>query len=240
LRYSVFSLLLDLDDLPLLGRGLCLFAYNGWGLFSFRDSDHGDGVQPLRNWVQGCLSRARIDADGGAIRILCYPRILGYAFNPLTVFFCHSRDGALKAILYEVSNTHGERHTYVIPVGASDTPTVHQWCRKEFFVSPFIPMNCAYEFKVAPPGERVSIVIEEQDEDGLLLVAAFSGVRRSLNDAALLRAFFAYPLMTIKIIAAIHFEAVRLLFKRAPVFSHTRAKQRFAVSIASPSTLNKP
>jgi DUF1365 family protein len=101
-------------------------------------------------------------------------------------------------------------------------------------------MNCSYEFKVLPPGERVSIVIEEQDEEGLLLVAAFSGLRRPLTDGALIRAFLAYPLMTLKVIAAIHFEAIRLLFKKAPVFSHTRAKQRFAVSIASPSTLTKP
>jgi DUF1365 family protein len=233
-------MLLDLDELPRLGRNLRLFAYNGRGLFSFRDADHGDGVRPLRNWVEDCLKQAGIDSHKGAIRALCYPRVFGYAFNPLTVFFCHSRDGALKAIFYEVSNTHGERHTYVIPVGASETPIIRQACRKEFFVSPFIPMNCSYEFKVAPPGERVSIVIEEQDEEGLLLVAAFSGVRRSLTDGALLRAFFAYPLMTIKIVAAIHFEAVRLLFKRAPMFSHTRAQQRFAVSIVSTSTPNKP
>jgi DUF1365 family protein len=233
-------MLLDLDELPDLGRRLRLFAYNSWGLFSFRDSDHGDGVRPLRNWAEDCLTQAGIEPDGGAIRALCYPRIFGYAFNPLTVIFCHSRDGALRAIFYEVSNTHRERHTYVIPVGARETAPIHQSCRKEFFVSPFIPMNCDYEFKVVPPGDRVSIVIEEQDQEGLLLVAAFSGRRRPLTDRALLRAFFAYPLMTIKIIAAIHFEAVRLLVKRAPIFSHTRAKQRFAVSIASSSTHTKP
>ncbi|SFK66673.1 hypothetical protein SAMN05444581_11459 [Methylocapsa palsarum] len=239
MRYSVFSLLLDLDELPDLDRKLRLFAYNGWGLFSFRDSDHGEGIGSLRHWVERCLAKADINLDGGAIRVLCYPRILGYAFNPLTVIFCHSRDSALKAILYEVSNTHGERHTYVMPVGAGDAPIVRQSCRKEFFVSPFIPMNCVYDFKVLPPCERASILIEEQDEGGPLLVAAFSGVRRPLTDAALLRAFFTYPLMTIKVVAAIHFEALRLLFKKTPAYSHTRAKQRFAVSVGSPSTSNK-
>ena len=218
LRYRVFSLLIDIDELPQLGRRLRLFAYNGFGLFSFHDRDHGDGSGGLRLWAERHMAAAGVKPDGGAIRILCYPRIFGYVFNPLTVYFCHARSGELVAIFYEVSNTHRERHTYVIPVTGPATPILRQTCRKEFYVSPFIPMNCTYHFRVASPQDSLSILIEEVDEEGVLLAAAFSGRRWPLSDAMLLRAFLAYPLMTLKVTAGIHWEALRLVMKRTPVF----------------------
>jgi DUF1365 family protein len=233
LRYRVFSLLIDIDELPQLARRLHLFAYNGFGLFSFHDSDHGDGGG-LRSWAERHMAAAGVEPDGGAIRILCYPRIFGYVFNPLTVYFCHARNGELVAIFYEVSNTHRERHTYVIPVTGPATPILRQTCRKEFYVSPFIPMNCTYHFQVASPQDSLSILIEEVDEEGVLLNAAFSGRRRPLSDAMLLRAFLAYPLMTLKVTAGIHWEALRLVMKRTPAFRHKSAKERIAVSIVHP------
>ncbi len=121
LRYRVFSALLDLDELPQLDRRLRLFGHNRLNIFSFLDRDHGDGTgAPLRPWVEHHLERAGIELAGGAIRLLCYPRLFGYVFNPLSVYFCHRADGALAAMIYEVNNTFGERHSYLIPVDGVD------------------------------------------------------------------------------------------------------------------------
>ncbi|HEY8575766.1 MAG TPA: DUF1365 domain-containing protein [Devosia sp.] len=213
LSYRVFSLLLDLDELPRLS--LRWLKINRWGLMSFHERDHGDGG-PLRPWVDAQLARAGITA-GGAVRMLCYPRMLGYVFNPLTVYFCHRPNGTLAAIIHEVHNTHGERHAYVLPASEG---TVRHSCPKTFFVSPFMPMDCVYHFTITPPDETVRIGIVESDREDVLLTATFSGERTALTDAALLRAVLAHPLMTMKVTAAIHWEAVKLLLKGLRVYPH--------------------
>lgn len=214
LSYRVFSLLLDLDELPSLS--LRWLAVNRPGLLSFREADHGDGGA-LRPWVAAQLAGAGIVADG-PVRMLCYPRMLGYVFNPLTVYFCHARDGSLAAVIYEVHNTHGERHAYVMPGGDG---VVRHSCAKGFFVSPFMPMDCVYHFTITPPGDHVSVGIVEADGEGTLLTATFSGAHSPLTDAALLRAVLAHPLMTLKVTAAIHWEAIKLLLKGLRVYRHT-------------------
>lgn len=230
LSYRVFSLLLDLDELEDLSARLRLFGHNGPAIFSFHDSDHGDGARGgLRVWAEAQLSAAGIDLPHPAIRVLCYPRIWGYVFNPLTVFFCSDAAGALRAILYEVTNTFGERRTYVIrPDGAS--PIAHS-CAKELYVSPFVPMDCTYDFLIAPPDEKVLVRINESDSEGLLLVASFAGARRELTDATLLKALVAYPLMTLKVTLAIHWEALRLWLKGVKVIRHVKAPHRIATTI---------
>ena len=214
LSYRVFSLLLDLDELATLS--LRWLSINRPGLLSFRESDHGDGGR-LKPWVRAQLAAAGIVADG-PVRMLCYPRMLGYVFNPLTEYFCYGADGALAAVIHEVHNTHGERHAYVLPAGEG---IVRQSCAKAFFVSPFVPMDCVYDFTITPPSDRVSVGIVERDGDGTLLTATFSGERAELTDARLLRAVFAHPLMTLKVTAAIHWEALKLLFKGLRVYRHT-------------------
>jgi DUF1365 family protein len=207
-KYRVFSLLIDLDELPALAK-LRLFGWNRRGLFSFFDRDHGAGGD-LRGWLDGLLAGAGI-APGGARRVLCYPRILGHVFNPLSVWFCDDENGALKAIIYEVHNTYDEGHAYVFPVTAGDV--ARHDCAKDFYVSPFLTKDCRYHFRITPPGRTAAVAIHETEGGQAILNASFAGERRELTDAALLRLFLRYPLMTVKVVVAIHFEAVRLMLK---------------------------
>ncbi len=234
LRYRVFSMLLDLDELPSLEASSRLFGYNCWAVLSFWDADHGDGrAGTLRDWVNAHLSRSGCFEQGMRIGVLCYPRMFGYVFNPLTVYFCHAADGELRAILYEVSNTFGERHTYVIPAAVDADGFVRQDCAKALYVSPFLPMACHYRFKIAPPAETVTIRIDESDAEGPLLVAAFTGARRPFSDRALIGALLRYPLMTLKVTAGIHWEAARLWKKGVPVHRHRAAPGPVASTIVA-------
>jgi uncharacterized protein len=205
LRYRVFSLLLDLDELPSLDR-LRLFSVDRWGLFSFRVKDQADGGD-LRGWVERQLAQHGLPAPA-RIRLLCYPRILGYVFNPLTVWFCDDPDGRPLATIYEVHNTFGERHAYVLPAKDAE-----QAADKTFYVSPFIDMDCRYQFRLTQPGAAVRVAINESQGGEPLLYAAFTGKRRPLTDRSLARLFFSHPLMTLKVTAAIHWEALRLIAK---------------------------
>jgi uncharacterized protein len=219
-KYSVFALLLDLDELPELGRASRLFKYNRYGLFSFHDRDHGPmnaGNAPdLRGWLDTLLAGANITAKGPR-RVLCYPRILGYVFNPLSVWFCHDEQGALRAIVYEVHNTYEERHAYVLPVpqtpGNTTVKLVRHGCPKNFYVSPFLSRDCHYQFRIRPPGDDIAVAIHEEEAGRPILNASFAGERRPLTDGTLLGMLFTYPLMTLKVVAAIHYEAVRLMLK---------------------------
>ena len=217
LRYRVFSVLIDIDELPLLD-GLRWFSHNRAGLFSHRDADHADGGD-LRTWVTQKLAGAGLPAPG-RIRLLCYPRILGYVFNPLTVWYCDDKDGAPLATIYEVHNTFHERHAYVLPAAAEK-----QEADKAFYVSPFIDMNCHYQFKLAQPDARVLVAINETQDGEPLLYAAFTGKRQDFSDANLIRLFFSHPLMTLKVTAGIHWEALRLILKGIKIRWYTDRKK---------------
>jgi uncharacterized protein len=215
LSYRVFWTLLDLDELPALANKLRLFSRERFNLFGFYNTDHGDGsATPLRTQVEAHLAKANIDLEGGSVRLLCMPRILGFTFNPISVYYCYHRDGTLTALLYEVHNTFGERHSYLIPVedGALDAP-LEQRCLKAFYVSPFMDMDISYTFRVQPPAERIALVIDSSDGQGRVITASLSGKRRQLTDGALFASFAAFPLMTLKVVAGIHWEALKLWIK---------------------------
>ena len=224
LRYKVFSLLLDLNDLEPISERSNMFGFNRPAFFSVHDADHGDG-QGIRRWVERQLMTSGLGESSHRILMLTYPRILGDVFNPLTLFFCYKPDGNLGAVIHEVHNTFKERHAYTLPVRAGGNEIVRQRSRKEFYVSPFIPMDCSYDFRIQPPGDKVRVVIREEDREGLLLAAAFSGDHRPLTDVNLLKAAFKYPLMTLKVVIGIHWEAVRLFLKGAPYFPHSPAEK---------------
>ena len=216
--YRVMSLLIDLDRLADAARQSPLFCVNRAALYSFHEADHGqrDGSS-LRAWAQLRAAERGIDLTGGRVLLLCYPRLLGYTFNPLSVYFCYRADGELALLIYEVRNTFGDIHPYVLPVlsGEISDAGVRQQQDKLFYVSPFIEMAMRYQFRVLPPGERVQLRILETDREGPVLAATFDGRYRMLNTKALLRAFFGLPLVTMKIMAAIHWEALRLWLKGA-------------------------
>jgi DUF1365 family protein len=216
--YRVMSLLIDLDRLDAADRQSRLFGVNRAALYSFHEADHGerDGSS-LRIYAQRRAAERGIDLAGGRVLLLCYPRLLGYTFNPLSAYFCYRAGGELALIIYEVRNTFGDIHCYVLPIrpGEISVAGVRQQQDKLFYVSPFIDMAMRYHFRVSPPGDNVKLRILETGREGPLLAATFRGRRRALNTAALLRSFFSLPLVTLKIVAAIHWEALRLWLKGA-------------------------
>lgn len=216
LSYRVFWLLLDLDDIDGLDRRLRLFSRNRFNLLAFHDRDYGDGsTATLRSQIEAWLDRAGVDTAGVAVRLLTMPRVLGYVFNPISFYFCHRPDGALVAMIYEVTSTFGVRHSYVLPVRPEDQAegAIRQGAAKALYVSPFMGMDMTYEFRGHAPRERLDMTVRGLDADGLLITAAMLGRRRPLQDPELLSAAFAQPFMTLKVMAAIHWEALRLWLK---------------------------
>ncbi|MGV1761823.1 DUF1365 domain-containing protein [Rhizobium sp. A22-96] len=214
LSYRIYSLLIDLDELDEIDRRLRLLSIDRFNLFSFYRKDRGDrSGSDLKRQVEQRMREAGIEPDGGAIRLLTMPRLLGWAFNPLSVFFCYARDESLKAILWEVDNTFGERHGYMIPVEAGSGSEIVQHCDKAFYVSPFMDMDLRYKFRVSPPDELLSIRIETFDRDGIVMTARHVARRTALTDKALLKAFFAIPFLTLRVVGGIHWEALKIWLK---------------------------
>jgi uncharacterized protein len=225
-NYRVMSLLIDLDRLHAADRQSRLFAVNRAALYSFNEADHGDrDGSSLRQYAQRCAAEHGIDLTGGRVKLLCYPRLLGYTFNPLSVYFGYRADGGLALMIYEVRNTFGYIHAYVLPVQPDEISDagLRQAQDKLFYVSPFIDMAMRYHFRVSMPGARVKLRILETDGDGPLLAATFHGSRCDLTAAALLRALFALSLVPFKIVAAIHWEALRLWLKGARLMPRPHA-----------------
>ncbi|WP_339677673.1 DUF1365 family protein [uncultured Zhongshania sp.] len=214
--YRMSSFLFDLDKLDETARRCKLFSFNRFNFFSFynRDVGNGSGEAP-REYLERTLLEHGVNTPLKSASLLCYPRILGFTFNPLSVYYCYGDDLQLFAILYEVSNTFKQRHTYLIPVSESDQGKgiVRQQCDKNFYVSPFIPMAVRYHFRMHLPTERISLAIRETEHEKPLLHAVFRGERRPFSDRELLRNFISLPLMTIKAVVGIHWEALRLFIK---------------------------
>ena len=212
-KYKVFSLLLDLSELEILDKKVNFFSFNKFNLISFHEKDHGerDGSS-LKLWVQKNLEKNNIQHKDIKIKILCYPRIFGFVFNPLSVFYVYNLEDQLISILYEVKNTFGEQHTYIFKV-LKDSNLIQNNCSKKFHVSPFIDMNCNYFFRLLKPGNKISVIIDQYDSKDKILYASQDGVRSDFNAKYLIKSYLKHPIMTFKIIIAIHYEAFRLWAK---------------------------
>lgn len=213
--YGVFQLLVDIDRLDEAFAGLKLIRLGRLGLFSFDARDHGarDGTD-LREWVAARLADAGIAASAKRIRLLTFPRMLGFVFNPLSIFFVHGADDRMEAVIYEVNNTFGQTHAYVAP--ASGGPDERQTVEKAFYVSPFFRVEGDYRFRISAPDDQFKIVIVKEAGGLRDFVASQTARRRPLTDAHLLRLSLTMPLMTLGVVAAIHWEALRLWIKGAP------------------------
>ena len=212
-KYKVFSLLIDLSEIKLLDQNLKIFSYNKFNIVSFYDKDHGArNGSSIKDWVISNLKKNNIDTENIQIKLLCYPRIFGYVFNPLSVFYIYDRSSNLISILYEVKNTFGEQHTYVFKTEINHNLIQHT-CKKKFHVSPFIEMDCTYFFRLLKPGNKISVIIDQNDNKGKILYASQDGVRSEINNINLIKSYLKHPLMTFKIIFAIHYEAFKLWSK---------------------------
>jgi DUF1365 family protein len=219
MRYGVYSLLLDLDEIDGIARRNPIFSRNRWNLVAFHDKDHGprDGSS-LRAWFEGTANTAGVDLAGGSIQLLVFPRILGYTFNPITVWFGSDSDGDLRVVMYEVHNTFGHAHSHlaVVPKGLGAGALPRHGFDKTLHVSPFFDQIGQYRVTLVPPTERYRIVIEYLDEEGSkLLTASQVGERVELTTTALMRQFFTKPLLTLKVVGGIHWEALKLWRKGA-------------------------
>jgi uncharacterized protein len=220
--YSVFTLLIDVGRLNEAQQAARLFSVNRFNLFSFREADHGlqDGSSLFAHACTA-LKQAGLEAAPARVMLLCYPRVLGHTFNPISVYYAYDAGDQLTGIIYEVRNTFGDMHTYVCPLRAGELSEagLRQTRAKLFYVSPFMDMPMTYHFRLRPPGDEIAVRILETDTAGPILSATFHGHRRPLTSASILAAFFSIPLMTLKVVSGIHYEAMKLWFKGMRFYS---------------------
>ena len=215
LKYRIFYLLLDLDELPEIAGRIPFLSLNKRNLVSFRSRDFGDGEpDDLKRHILETVRASGLTAEIASIRLLCIPRLFGYAFNPLSTYYCFDKDDTLVALVYEVSNTFKERQSYVLPAGEANVKGLYrQACAKEMYVSPFMPMDCRYEFSLLPPGETIALSIRQFHEGAPILNASFIGEYAELNRRTLGAALLRFPFNSVKVIAGIHWEALKLWLK---------------------------
>lgn len=235
-RYRVFSVLFDLDELETLDRTLPFFGYNRFSLYSFNDRDHGpcDG-SPLRPWIDAQLAKAGIDLEGGRVQVLCMPRVLGHTFNPISVWFCYGPDEALRAVLYEVHNTFGDKHSYLVPVSQNDAQSrvLHHDAVKKLYVSPFMPVSGGYSFRLEPADEAYSLLIRYEGEEGDRLIATHHAKRSPLTGQSLMQALIKAPMIPLKVVFEIHWEALHLFTRKKAAFFHRPEPPKTAVTLGS-------
>ncbi len=197
-------------------------ARNRFGLMSFFDRDHGAGGPDALAWIDGLLAGEGITDALGEIWLQTYPRVLGYVFKPVSFWYCHRVDGSLAAVVVEVNNTFGERHCYLL--AGPQLAWGHELsAAKVFHVSPFCDVRGSYRFRFMRTAQRIVARIEHDNDDGPLLQTSVSGALEPLTRASLMRAFFGTPLMTLAVVARIHWHALRLWLKHVPFFRKPEA-----------------
>jgi uncharacterized protein len=216
--YRVFSLVVDLDRLGEADALSRFFSVNGRNLVAFNEDDHAFAEgQSLRAMADRLFAESGLAERPARILLMCYPRVFGYVFNPISVYFAYDAEDRLVGLAYSVRNTFGERHLYVAPAepGQMTDAGVRQERQKTLHVSPFIGMDARYHFRVLPPGRTIKLRIHETEAGEPLLAATFAGNGERLDDGSLLRNLARLPLMTFKVMAAIHWQALKIWMKGA-------------------------
>ena len=223
-EYPTYFLMLPLRSLRRQAQPA--LARNRFGLLSFHDRDHGDGRDDALAWLDELLAGEGIHDATGEAWLHTYPRVLGYVFKPVSFWYCHRDDGTLGAIIAEVNNTFGERHCYLL-AGPGLGWGRELTARKVFHVSPFCSVQGNYRFRFMRTDDRVVARIDHDDDDGALLQTSVSGQLAPLTPAAARAAFFGMPLMTLSVVARIHWQALKLWRKRVPFFSKPAPPKAF-------------
>lgn len=237
--YRVFYLAIDLDELEALGRRLPLFSVNARNLFSLRESDYLPTEEPLHNprepsaggpsgaglalkqRVLGfCAARGVSLGAGARVTLVTLPRMFGYAFNPVSFYLCRDASGATRCAIAEVTNTYRELKAYFLPQvpGRAGSPVFRARMAKHFYVSPFSGLDVEFDFEVREPGHTLAVRIDDFEGGRRTLHSTLTGEARPLTGRALAASLFRYPLLTARVMALIHWQALRLWLKRVPHF----------------------
>jgi len=225
-HYSTFFLMLPMRSLHTAGHDT--LPINRAGAISFHEADHGDGRSPddggALAWLDELLHSEGITDATGEVWLHCYPRVLGYTFKPVSFWYCHAADHSLRAIVVEVNNTFGERHCYLL-----DHPHygVEQRASKVFHVSPFCEVQGEYRFRFMRTDNHTVARVDHHDAHGPLIETSVSGQLQPITRAALRHALWGFPLMTVMVVARIHWQALKLWLKRVPFFSKPTPPQNF-------------
>ncbi|MDZ4775509.1 MAG: DUF1365 domain-containing protein [Alphaproteobacteria bacterium] len=216
--YRLAQIRVDVDRLPEIARGLKLFSHNHFNLFAFHDRDHGNrSGAPLRAWAEETFARGGVDLSGGRIDLQCFPRVLGFVFNPLSIYFGYGPDGALRGVIYEVNNTFGETHAYVARTGAGD---VHDHeTAKLFHVSPLMDVVGDYRFRIGTPDGSLHLTIENMVDGVRQHLASLVTRQRPLTDRWLAGVLISMPLSTLQVVVGIHWQALKLWLRGAKYHS---------------------
>ena len=211
--YRVFGFFVDLDALDTIHSSLKFFSFNSWNITSLYNKDHGnrDGGD-IKQWVIDSAQKMDVDLKNHRIFMLGFPRLWGYVFNPITIFFCYDQNGELSHTLYEVKNTFGEQHSYLLPAENGKT-IIQQEKDKNFHVTPFMHMDSRYVFRFEAPDEKLNFAIHQFDKEGNLFTATWNGKKHPLRDRSIIKTVLTMPLMTLKVITSIHWQALRLWLK---------------------------